>query len=110
MFENRLRPAKGCRTSILFEGAFQTVFQLKCKSMQRLKESLTALEAHLVPFQAPGNSFLRGVHGFAALGTLGVLYWFERHSVCSERCETILQLLSRATLNRAIETFQSISV
>lgn len=45
--------------------------------------TLTALEAHFVPFESSGNSFFRGIHGFAAFRTLGVFYWFERHFVCT---------------------------
>lgn len=58
--------------------------------------TLTALEAHLVPFEASGNSFFRGIHGFAAFGTLGVLYWFERHFVYTgkEKGHVLLSKLS----------------
>lgn len=48
-------------------------------------QPLTTLKAHLVPFESSGDTFFCSVYGFAAFGTLGVLYWFERHFVCTER-------------------------
>lgn len=64
-------------------------------------QPLTTLEAHLVPFESSGDTFFCSVHGFAAFGTLGVLYWFKRHSVCTERHRKIFdQYLALITIEK----------